>query len=170
MVICNNIEKIENYDKAKLDNFKGWNLHHRLETHFSDGTERPKNAQLSAAELIALDMYYNRPPEELIYLTRKDHNKLHFSGKKHSKETKKKQSSKLKGRIPWNKGKKMPKVSDNTRKKMSESAKERCKNQGVWNKGRKMSDKYKKKMSETSSFHRLKGMHWKLVDGKRVWY
>ncbi len=67
--LCKQAELIENYEKAKADNFNGWDCHHRLETHFSDGTERPKNAQLSANELIALDMYYNRPPEELIFLT-----------------------------------------------------------------------------------------------------
>ena len=55
---CKTPELIENFEKAAADNFIGWDCHHRLETHFSDGTERPKNAQLSAAELKALDMYY----------------------------------------------------------------------------------------------------------------
>lgn len=31
------IEKVENYEKAKADNFKGWDIHHRLETHTFDG-------------------------------------------------------------------------------------------------------------------------------------
>lgn len=37
---CDDIENIENYEAAKRDNFKGWNCHHRLETHNSDGGKR----------------------------------------------------------------------------------------------------------------------------------
>ena len=51
---CSEVEKIENFDKAKLDNFKGWHCHHRLETRNSDGQERL--VFLSKDELIALDM------------------------------------------------------------------------------------------------------------------
>ena len=84
--ICKNREQIENYDKAIADTTQMWDCHHRLETHFSDGTERPNNAQLSKAELIALDMYWDRPPEELIFLTKSDHYKLH--GKNEQKRKK----------------------------------------------------------------------------------
>lgn len=76
---CKTPELIENYKAAESESFIGWDCHHRLETHFSDGTERPKNAQLSAAELIALDMYYDRPPEELILLRHGEHSSLHNS-------------------------------------------------------------------------------------------
>ena len=69
------IERIENYELAKKDNFKGWCIHHRLETHNSDGEKRLVN--LSMAELKALDMYYNRPANELIFLTKSEHTKLH---------------------------------------------------------------------------------------------
>lgn len=31
---CIEIDNIENYEKAKADNFKEWCLHHRLETHY----------------------------------------------------------------------------------------------------------------------------------------
>ena len=40
---CKNYENIENYDKALKDNFKGWEIHHRLETHNSDGERRLVN-------------------------------------------------------------------------------------------------------------------------------
>ena len=30
---CKDYENIENYEKAKADNFIGWHCHHRLETH-----------------------------------------------------------------------------------------------------------------------------------------
>ena len=69
------IEQIENYQFAKKDNFDGWCIHHRLETHNSDGEKRLVN--LSRAELKALDMYYNRPANELVFLTASEHIKLH---------------------------------------------------------------------------------------------
>lgn len=56
---CRDIENVENYDAAKKDNFKGWDCHHRLETHNSDGDRRA--VDISHKELIALDMYWNRP-------------------------------------------------------------------------------------------------------------
>lgn len=87
---CTKPELIENYDKAITDISQVWDCHHRLETNFSDGTERPKNAQLSKEELIVLDMYYNRPPEELIFLMKKEHLFLHRKGKYLSDITKKK--------------------------------------------------------------------------------
>ena len=83
---CRHPELIENYDLAVSDETQTWTCHHRLETHFSDGTERPINAQLSHAELVALDMYYDRPAEELIFLTKTEHVKLHTIGKKFSEE------------------------------------------------------------------------------------
>lgn len=69
------IEQIENYWLAKESNFDGWHIHHRLETHNSDGEKRLVN--LSREELIALDMYYNRPANELVFLTISEHMKLH---------------------------------------------------------------------------------------------
>ena len=73
---CTENEKIENYELAKADNFIGWDRHHRLETHNSDGERRL--IDLTVDELKALDMYYNRPPEELIWLKHSDHKKLHW--------------------------------------------------------------------------------------------
>ena len=72
---CKNYKAIENYDKAVKDSFIGWCVHHRLETHTSDGELRL--VALDMAELIALDMYYNRPAEELVFMTKAEHNKLH---------------------------------------------------------------------------------------------
>lgn len=75
------IEKIENYEKAAADNFKGWCVHHRLETHNSEGERRL--IDITVAELQALDMYYNRPAEELIFLTSSEHSILHNKGESH---------------------------------------------------------------------------------------
>lgn len=111
---CSDIENVENYEKAKADNFKGWHCHHRLETHNSDGERR--EVDIGYKELKALGMYYHRPAEELIFLTTREHNVLHTKGKQ-----------------AWNKGKKMPEefcrknseghkgkhASDETKRKMS---------------------------------------------------
>ena len=97
---CINPKQIENYAFAISDEKHMWDCHHRLETRFSDGTLRPKNAQLSKKELIALGMYYNRPAEELIFLTRSEHLKEHQStkGTKWTDEQRKKHSEIMKGR------------------------------------------------------------------------
>ena len=72
---CKNFQDIENYEKAKADNFKGWHIHHRLETHTSNGNIRL--IPISRDELIALDMYYDRPANELIFMKSSDHTSLH---------------------------------------------------------------------------------------------
>lgn len=76
---CEDISRIENYELAKKDNFKGWACHHRLETHTSGGERRL--VDISKEELKALGMYYHRPSEELIYLTKSEHQKLHRTGR-----------------------------------------------------------------------------------------
>lgn len=75
-------------------------------------------------------------------------------GKRRSEEIKKKISETKKGHL----------VSKETRKKLSKALK------GSSNfEGKCHSEETKKKMSEAKKgWH--KGMHWKLVDGKRVWY
>ena len=66
-------ELIENYNLAKADNFKGWCIHHRLElTLDGEYAHTPE-------ELKRMNMYYNRPYYELIFLRRSDHVKLHMS-------------------------------------------------------------------------------------------
>ena len=82
---CKDYEDIENYEKAKADNFIGWCCHHR------------KGADIQREKLIALGMYYNRPASELIFLKRSGHQSLHQKGKKCSKETRMKMSEAKKG-------------------------------------------------------------------------
>lgn len=99
---CDNIEDVENYEKAKADNFNSWLCHHRLETHTSDGERRLSD--ISPKELKALDMYYHRPAEELLFLKRGEHTILHIKGKPNinkgrhlTDEHKRKMSEALKG-------------------------------------------------------------------------
>ena len=106
---CKDYENIENYQKALADNFKGWDCHHRLETHTSDGERR--EVDITRKELVALDMYYNRPSDELIFMKHGEHSILHnegeknsMDGKHHSEETKKKMSEARKGKRWFNNG------------------------------------------------------------------
>ena len=145
---CMEFKKIENYEKALIDNFKGWHCHHRLEKDYT------------REELIKKNLYYNRPPEELIFLTNKDHQILHS------------QYNIKKGFLPakghhWN----LPKeFSDNTSKRIKNLV---WVNNGSINKRVLQNDipngfvlgRIKKQY--TSS---LKGKKWKInPDGKRCW-
>ena len=166
---CDNIENIENFENAKKDDFKGWECHHRLETHTSDGERRL--VDISTKELVALDMYYHRPSAELIFLTTAEHIRLHREGKHLSEEMKKKLSAANKGKhhsaetkakmSAVKKGKKLGPMSEEHRKNISEA----MKGKPSPNKGKHRSEEIKSKISKAH-----KGKHWKLVDGKRVYY
>ena len=140
---CKDYENIENYEKAKADDFKGWHCHHRLETHNSDGERRL--VDIAAAELKALGMYYNRPASELIFLTIREHNAFNKGrpgpnkGKKFSEESRRKMAEAKEGKPSNKKGKKL---SEETRKKMSEAK-------------QNISAETRRKLSET-----MKGMRW----------
>lgn len=99
-------------------------------------------------------------------------------GRKLSEEHKKKISESGKGKTPWNKG--MPGTwlgrhhSEESKKKMSEARKgkkltpfteEHRKKISEAMKGKKLSEEHRAKLSEAK-----KGKHWKLVDGKHVYY
>ena len=84
---CSDYKQIENYEKAKNDPFIKWECHHRFEL------KCPLIKPL-VKDLIASNLYYNRPAEELIFLTPSEHHNLHavynnrFRGKRHSEKTK----------------------------------------------------------------------------------
>lgn len=148
---CDDILKIENYDLA-INDTQIWDCHHRMETHRRNGKERI--TRLSPQDLIEWSLYYNRPADELIFLTHSDHLKLHkkgntnMKGKRHSEEAKRKMSEAAKGRT----------LPEEIKRKISETEK-----------GKKVSEETKRKISEANKGKR-KGRHWKLVDCKRVWY
>ena len=73
------LTQIENYLFAQADNFKGWVLHHRFETHTSDGVRRL--IPLTREELNALGMYRDRTPDELTWMKASEHMRLHRSFK-----------------------------------------------------------------------------------------
>lgn len=97
--------------------------------------------------------------------------KNRFYGKHHSEEARKRMSNShkgvplsekhkksLRGKTAWNKGVAM---SDEAKKKSSKSHKGKP---GYWE-GKQLPEEMKKKLSDAH-----KGKHWKLVDGKRVYY
>lgn len=155
--ICKDFENIENYEKALADNFKGWVCHHRLETHNSNGERRIIN--ISVAELKALDMYYNRPADELVFLRRGEHSALHNSGENNSNygkhlsiETRNKQSKANKGkprseeaRIKMSETRKGKRHSEETKKKLSE----------VWDYDKHFTEETRNKLSKNGI-----GRHW----------
>ena len=57
---------IENYDKAKAADFKGFVVHHRREEQ-----------GYTMKQLKEMDLYYRRPANELIFLTCKEHAEIH---------------------------------------------------------------------------------------------
>lgn len=148
---CKDYTKIENYEKAMADTTQTWNCHHRLEFMPFRGK------QVSKKYLIEQGMYFNQPAEALIFLTSSEHKKLHAKGannplygKHFSDESKAKMSASHKGKTPW-KGKHH---SEETKRKIAETEK-----------GKTVSEETKRKMSEAK-----KGKHWKIVNGKRVYY
>lgn len=101
-------------------------------------------------------------------------------GRHHSEETRKKMSESHKGRPNPNKGKKLGPCSEEHKRRLSEANKgkkkphseewkikqsETMKGRPSPNRGKHLSEEQKRKLSESG-----KGKHWKLVDGKRVYY
>ena len=91
-ICCEDISLIENYESAVSDKTEMWDCHHRLETHDENGNVRTKGSDLTVDELIARNIYYNRPAKELIFLPKREHLRLHQSLRIMSEETKKKLS------------------------------------------------------------------------------
>lgn len=90
---CQEYWKIKNYQEAVNDQTQTWHCHHHYEIEYN----------LSKIELQAMGFYFNRPSNELIFLTQKDHVSLHN-----------------KGRIAPNKGKHL---TEEWKQRMSESRK-----------------------------------------------
>ena len=150
--LCKDYKNIENYEKAKKDDFKGWLCHHRLETYNSDGERRL--VDITVSELQALDMYYNRPSSELIFLTRSEHTTLHKKGKQ----------GYWKGKTGPNKGRKL---SEEHKKKIGEAhdgkhhSEETKKKMRDAHKGKKHTEETKKKIGKAKKGNTAtKDMHW----------
>ena len=85
-----NFKRIENFLSAAMDTEQVWVCHHRLETEL--GVDRDY--------LIEHDLYYNRPPEELVFVTRSQHNEIHKTSERlHTDDVRRKISEANKGHI-----------------------------------------------------------------------
>ena len=156
------LELIENYMAAKADDFEGWCIHHRLEI-------QPDGTHMSRQELKDKDLYYGRPASELIFMRRPEHKRLHWLGKHHSAEARKKMSESHKGKhLPAEHRKKLSESlsgeknpffgkhhSADTRRKMSESLS--GENHPLFGKHR--SAETRQKISESHKGKKL-GVHW----------
>ena len=148
--ICReDITLIKNYEQAITDESQIWDCHHINELTFT------------RQELIKQNMYYYRPANELVFLTRSEHKKLHLTvcagadeykqklseslkGRKFSDEHRRNISESNKGQTPWNKGSKLKPLSDEHKRKISEYRK--GKPSGM--KGKHASEETKRKQSE----------------------
>ena len=107
---CEPLELVENYATAKADDFKGWDIHHRLEI-------QPDGTRVSRQELIDHNLYYGRPASELVFMRHGEHRMLHnigntyMKGHKHSEESRQKNSLAHRGK----------QLSAEHRRKLSES-------------------------------------------------
>ena len=153
---CKNYQDIENYEKAKADNFVGWCCHHR------------KGADIPREKLIALGMYLDRPAEELIFLTESEHDSLHKKGKPKSEEHKNKLSEAKKGKHfseehkkKLSEAQKGKKLSNETKKKLSKPKSDETK-QKMSEAAKNMSKEHKKRLSEAAKGEKnpMYGMHW----------
>ncbi len=148
ILFCKDFTKIENYQLAVLDETQIWECHHKKEIEENKSRE----------QLIKEGLYYNRPPEELIFLTESEHTKLHHTGKiswnkggSLSEEHKRKISESLKG-------KKRPPMSEEWKRKMSEAAKKRS------------TEEYKRKMSEIAKRRNTEEYRKRLSEACKKYY
>lgn len=140
------ISTIENYDKAIADSTQTWDCHHRDEIR-----TLPSGMTVirSREDLREAGRYYGCPANELIFLRHSEHERLHNSGKVLSEETRKKMSESAKGRT----------FNEESKIRMSESAKgrtfseETLKKLSQANKGKKkkpFTEEHKRRISEAA--------------------
>lgn len=151
---CEDISLIENYDKAIADKLQTWHCHHKAEIL--------PCGRFKQSDLKKFNLYYDRPSNELIFLTGLEHRRLHQYGIELSDEHKKSISKSRIGIKPWHKGMKLSDDSNSKYKeslrKMSESLKGKntwSKGRIPWNKDKKniYSEETKRKMSEARKLY-----------------
>lgn len=122
--VCKEYWLIENYELA-INDSDIWECHHRIEV-----SEDGQHTVYSKKDLIERGLYFDRQPEELIFITKSEHHKLHKNTIEYRE--------KFIGR----------EVSDATRKKMSEAAKKAHKRENNGFYGKHQSEETKRRISE----------------------
>ena len=161
---CNeDISLIENYEQAIQDKVNTWHCHHKLGL----GSDYENTID----ELKMMNLYYNRPACEFIFITEEEHHRIHsigkhngFYGKTHTNESKNKISKSKQGykhTEDWkeNQSKVMKELHKNGREEVYKKISETKRNSDM--------SYYKKNMSLLGKAN--KGKTWKLINGKRVW-
>ena len=133
---CQSPELIENYKEA-IEDEEMWDCHHRRETHNLETGEKLESF-FSAKSLIQQGLYYQVPPEELIFLKHREHSSLHKKGFHPTEETRRKLSESLKGKPGHESFWKTHPIREETKRKISNTLK-----------GHKMSESSRKKSSES---------------------
>ena len=134
---CTDYQNIQNYEDAVKSPLR-YDLHHRREI----------SENKSRKQLIAENLYYHRPPEELVFLEHGEHMRLHNAGKHPSTETRQRMSNAKKN------------MSEETKRKMSDAKK----GEKSYMYGKPKSAETRQKISEAK-----KGLHWHLENGHRIW-
>ena len=95
---CGDIRLIENYYKAVSDKTQTWQCHHRAEIM--------PWGRFSRGDLEKHGLLFNRPANELVFLTQFEHKSIHKNhlGHKHSNETKLRMSLSKRGKASNRKG------------------------------------------------------------------
>lgn len=119
--------KIEGYEEA-IKSEEQYDCHHRLELH-NDGSLR-----FTRDSLKKLDLYYNRPACELVFLPRTEHLRLHTKARWEAGLLKKKFGSSRKG-MKWSHP-----MSDELKKKYS-----------MLKKGKKLTEEHRKSLMKPKS-------------------
>ena len=68
---CEDISLIENYHQVICDPYEKWDIHHRRECD-SEG-----RTLFTYKQLKEMNLYFNRPASELMFVTRSMHSKMH---------------------------------------------------------------------------------------------
>ena len=163
---CKDYTKIENYEEALSSPLK-YDVHHRLEI----------SENKSASDLIAENLYYDRPQEELIFLSHVDHMSLHKAGDKNPMFGRTGENSPSFGKPSPNRGKHL---SAETKQKLSDANKGKCRPAFSTEWKQKMSDAKKGKPKSLETRQKMSvacrgeknsmfGRHWHLENGKRIY-
>lgn len=140
---CEDISNIKNYEEA-VNSPEIYDCHHRMQL-----IETGAVVNSTKQDLIDWDIYFNRPADELIFLSHSEHIKLH--DKNISEETRRRLSE-------WQKG---SKKSDEHRRKISKAMK-----------GKKLppcSEEHKRKISEAHKAAAAVYKEYKANGGTMKW-
>lgn len=91
---CEKVSEIENYDRAIADYRRTWHCHHRRETP-------EEGISVSKEELKKKNLYYNRPADELIFLTPEEHLLLHQGYMRSKKRNMEERNCKINGVVSF---------------------------------------------------------------------